>query len=99
MQVWCDLAIEHRVDLFSASTGFEGAAEPRDQQPDRLCLGGCEIGEVWRVSPGNEHEVSKVAGSLVLPMVGVDQLILIDSASHQFAVVALDIAEETALHD
>ncbi len=73
MQVWRDLAIEDRVDLFSAGTGFEGFAETRDQQPDRLSLGGCEIGEVQRVSSGDEREVSEVAGSLIGPMVGVDQ--------------------------
>ena len=65
VQVGRDLAVEYRVDLFSAGAGFEGFAETRDQQPDRLGLGGCEIGEVRRVSSGNEHKLSEVTGSLV----------------------------------
>ncbi len=40
VQVRCHLAIEERVDLFGASADFEGAAEPGDEQPDRLASAG-----------------------------------------------------------
>ena len=81
VQVWRDLAIEHRVDLFSAGAGFEGAAKPRDEQPDRLGLGGRQASEVRRVPPSNEHKVAEITTSLLVPVVGIDQFVIIDRAT------------------